>query len=241
MYRERHSVDCETNGSAFMASQVDDALGALIENLELPEDWQERISRTAAKIDAGDIIKLKEQRRRLVRAYADGGYEDAEYARVLTHLDARIRAAEPTSMVAARDARTLLTDVKGLWSEATPDERRRLVAPLIDRVYVDVETREICALSPSEGFAALLGAALRKSCQPATLVSVDAADWREVWTWWRRGRIELPVQAEDALSLLQAYPVSLISLRAPAAGPAARSQLDDLGHSASASGAPHPG
>src|SRR5205823_5301619 len=31
--------------------------------------------------------------------------------------------------------------------------------------------------------------------------------------WWRRGRIELPVQATDALSLLQAYPDSLISLR----------------------------
>ena len=26
--------------------------------------------------------------------------------------------------------------------------------------------------------------------------------------WWRRGRIELPVQVTDALSMLQAYPVS---------------------------------
>lgn len=47
------------------------------------------------------------------------------------------------------------------------------------------------------------------------LVRVETAGWREVWTWWRRGRIELPVQAEDALSLLQAYPDSLISLRRP--------------------------
>ena len=44
------------------------------------------------------------------------------------------------------------------------------------------------------------------------------------WSWWRRGRIELPVQVTYALSLLQAYPDSLISPRTSAAGPCVRGQ-----------------
>ena len=48
-------------------------------------------------------------------------------------------------------------------------------------------------------------------------------------TWWRRGRIELPVQVRNALSLLQAYPDRLISPLTPAAGPVVNGQPMVLG------------
>lgn len=58
--------------------------------------------------------------------------------------------------------------------------------------------------------------------------------------WWRRGRIELPVQVNNALSLLQAYPYRLISPRPAAEGPNGRGQPIVLGprHRRHASSAP---
>ena len=209
MYRERHSLDCDTNNHALMAHFIDDRLGSLVEHLTVPDDWRERMLQMACKTSgAPDPARLQDLRRKIVRAYGDGGYTDAEYEEKLGEIDARIRSAKPPSVVRATEAHALLTDLQGLWADASPEERSRLLAPLVERVYVDVESKTVCAITPADGFGALLSAALRESRQPAVLLPADTFDCREVWTWWRRGRIELPVQVRDALSMLQAYPYS---------------------------------
>src|SRR5690606_20468426 len=55
---------------------------------------------------------------------------------------------------------TLLGDLSTLWREAQPEERRRLVAPLLNGVFIDVESRMIAGLLPREPFRALLECAV---------------------------------------------------------------------------------
>ena len=58
----------------------------------------------------------------------------------------------------------------GTTSEATPDERRRLVAPVVERVFVDVETKRISGLVPMPGFRTLLGAGMQKTADHAAVL-----------------------------------------------------------------------
>ena len=91
------------------------------------------------------------------------------------------------------EAGQLFENVDGLWNEATPEERRRLIKPLIERVYVDIEIRLVGAITPVPAFHKLLGKATVKTESSAlTLLSVDEAERLNVWSWWRRGRVELP-------------------------------------------------
>lgn len=108
--------------------------------------------------------------------------------------------------------------------------RARLIAPLIERAYVDIETKRACVITAAPGFDVLIDGVFVSSSQPAcSLLPAEAAGQPEVWTWWRRGRIELPVQVRDALSLLQAYPDRFVSPLTPAAGPVVVGQSMVLG------------
>jgi hypothetical protein len=212
MYRERHAFDCETNNHACMARPVDDQIGALFGSLVIPDDWPERIATLAAKRDCKrvDVAALQDRKRRIYQIHEDGGYrDDAEYKTKLAEIEAQIRTAQPAPMVRVEECLTLFKDLPALWQEATPEERSRLIAPLVERVYVDIETRRVAAITPAEGFGSLLMEVLEQPDWSAcVLLPAEAANQPDWWTWWRRGRIELPVQVRDALSLLQAYPCS---------------------------------
>jgi hypothetical protein len=59
----------------------------------------------------------------------------------------------------------LASRVPSLWEEATPEERRRLLIPLVERVYVDISTKRVGAIVPASGFRLLLeNAAKTASC-----------------------------------------------------------------------------
>lgn len=89
----------------------------------------------------------------------------------------------------------LFENIPELWEEATPEKRGKLLSPLIERVYVDLECSMIGAAVPAPGFRRLLeGAMVRAGSPAAMLLSEDDAERLKVWSWWRRGRVELPVQ-----------------------------------------------
>ena len=177
-----------------MAAPIDDQVGELFKSLAIPEDWRERIAILAAKrgVCRVDVASLQEQRRRLVRAYADGGYSDVEYEERLTDLDVRLRTVQPAPVVRAEACIELIGDLPVLWSAATGEERARLIAPLVQRVYVDVEAKRVCAITPAPGFDLLIEGVLATSGQPACfLLPAEAAGRPECWTWWRRGSARL--------------------------------------------------
>ena len=83
------------------------------------------------------------------------------------------------------------------------EERRKLIGPLIECVYLDMESRLIGALSPVAAFRTLLDKAMARSESTAVmLLSEDETERLKVWSWWRRGWVEL--HPEQRLQVLLA-------------------------------------
>jgi len=72
------------------------------------------------------------------------------------------------------------------------EERRKLIGPLIQLVYVDLEQKQIAAIVPEPLFQALLDHAIQKAPGvPVLLVPAAESSHEQIWSWWRRGRVEL--------------------------------------------------
>ena len=157
MYRERHSHDCFTNNRSIMAKKVDEQIETILTSVQLLPDWRDEMARLAAANHGEvDIKGLQEKRRRLSRAYAEGAYNDTEYDARLADIDAKLRLTRPLGLPTLEEAAELFEDIPQFWTEATPEERRKLISPLIERVYVDMGTSIIGAIVPVAGFRRLL-------------------------------------------------------------------------------------
>ncbi|HZA21312.1 MAG TPA: recombinase family protein, partial [Dehalococcoidia bacterium] len=193
MYRERHSHECMTNGRSIMAKKVDEQVKEILTSVELLPEWQTEMTRLAvANKEGPDPKELQEKRRRISRAYAEGAFSDAEYEAKLAEIDAQLRLTNPMELPTLEEAARLFEDIPQIWEEATPEERRKLLSPLVERVYVDMEFSMIGAIRPVLAFRQLLeGAMSRAESSAAMLLSEDDAERLQVWSWWRRGRVEL--------------------------------------------------
>jgi hypothetical protein len=140
-----------------------------------------------------DIGRLQPERKRVVRTFLDESITEEEYRRRLVEIDSQIRTAQPVVQAGIEDAAALLSDLPALWPEATSGERQQLIAPLIERSYIDVEYRCIAAIAPTPAFRSLLKNALNHLAQPTCVLveATDEIDWAQWWTWWRRGRRRL--------------------------------------------------
>ena len=195
MYRERHSRECATNGCSIAARSVDNQVEAIMTSVELLPEWRDRMARLAVADSKGpDPKELRERRRGLSIAYSNGAFTDAEYQAKLGKIDASLRLTEDVELPTIEEAVRLFENIQQLWEKATPDERRRLISPLIERVYVDMECSMIGAIVPASGFRRVIeGAMVRAESSPAMLLSEGDTERLKVWSWWRRGRDELPV------------------------------------------------
>ena len=192
MYRERHSHQCSTNNRSIMAKKVDEQIEAILTSVELRPEWRDEMAQLAIASTEGPSPKeLKDKRRRLSRAYADGAFNDKEYEEKLAEIDVRVRLTENVELPTLEEAASLFGDIPQLWEEATPEERRKLISPIVERVYVDMESSMIGAIVPAAGFRRLLEGAMMAAESPAAmLLSEDESDRLKVWSWWRRGRLQ---------------------------------------------------
>ena len=201
MYRERHSHECTTNNRSMMAQKVDQQIQSILTSIELLPEWGVEMSRLAVTENEGpDPQELQEKRRRISRAYAEGAFSDAEYDAKLAEIDSQLRMKIPMELPALEQAAQLFEEIPQLWEEATPEEKRKLFSPLVERVYVDMEYSLIGAVVPVPAFRQLLeGGVTRAESSAAILLSEDEAERLKVWSWWRRGR--------EPVSLIQANAV----------------------------------
>ena len=87
------------------------------------------------------------------------------------------------------------------------DERRRLLVTMLDAVYVDAKgSRSIVAIKPKPPFRPIFQVAATRegSGIDITKEPLDISNPEAPCLWWRRGRVELPVQRRQTQDILQA-------------------------------------
>ena len=175
-----------------MADAIDKQIETILTSVELQPGWRDRIAQlVVADHNGPDPVDLKERKRRLSRAYANMAFSDAEYETKLREIEASLRLTEQVELPTLEEAAQLFRDIPQLWKEATPEEQRKLLSPLLERVYVDMESGRIGAIAPAPGFRRLLEGAMTPSPgSHVLLLSEDESDRMNVWSWWRRGRVE---------------------------------------------------
>ena len=143
-----------------------------------------------------DLAALQMRKMRIGKAYVDGALSETDYSKRLQEIDGQLRQLQSPVDDAINSAAELFRNVGRLWDEATLSERERLVAPLIDRVFIDIGSKQIAAIAPAPGFKQLIDNAVQQAPDARCVIvgpnEVSQTDDGSVW--WRRGRVELPVQ-----------------------------------------------
>ena len=157
MYRERHAHECPTNNKSIMAKAVDQQIEAILTSVELRPGWRDRMAELVVADARGpNPTDLKERKRRLSIAFANMAFSESEYKARLGEIEASLRLTEQVELPTLEEAAQLFGDIPQLWKEATPEEQRKLLSPLLERVYVDMESGRIGAIAPAPGFRRLL-------------------------------------------------------------------------------------
>ena len=101
---------------------------------------------------------------------------------------------------AAMEAGKLLENLPDLWEEADLTEKHKLLMAMLDAVYVDtVEEKSVVAIRPKPAFRPIFEVATTRAGSGILLINQtpqtqDEPEASESCSWWRRGRVELPVQ-----------------------------------------------
>ena len=138
--------------------------------------------------------------KRLGKAYVDGLYPDDDYRREKRALEEKLATLVVPGVDAAKEAGELLERLPSLWEEANLSERRKLLLSMLDAVYIDTaDEKAVVAIRPKPAFRPLFEIATTREGSDVVLIKEppqtdfepEAAD---SCFWWRRGRVELPVQ-----------------------------------------------
>jgi len=98
---------------------------------------------------------------------------------------------------AAEEAGNLLQDLPHLWEQASKAERRSLLQARLESVYVDhKDAKAIVAIQPKPAFRAVFQVATINADSGVILIKEPPDQPQKApspCSWWRRGRVELPV------------------------------------------------
>ena len=89
-------------------------------------------------------------------------------------------------------------------------ERRKLLLSMLEAVYVDtVEEKAVVAIRPKPAFRALFEIATTREGSDVVLINEtpqasDEPEAADLCFWWRRGRVDVPVQSGLWPDILQA-------------------------------------
>ncbi|MCI0898002.1 MAG: recombinase family protein, partial [Chloroflexi bacterium] len=145
-------------------------------------------------------LQAEQRLKRLGRTYVDGLYSDDDYKREKRSLEDSIAGLVVPGVDSAKEAGELLEDLPALWKAATLSEQRKLLITMLDAIYVDtVDEKAIVAIRPKPAFRPLFEIATTRAGSGVVLIketpqALDEPEASASCFWWRRGRVELPVQ-----------------------------------------------
>ena len=130
----------------------------------------------------------------MAKAYVDGLFPDEEYHRQKKLLEMELESLVVPQANAAEEAGKLIMNLPRLWAEANLEERRKLLLTMLDAVYFDAKkTKSIVAVRPKPPFKPIFQVAATKEGSDIRIINEPLSKARPCF-WWRRGRVELPVQ-----------------------------------------------
>ena len=247
--RSRSHMDCPGDGKSIRWEVPDDQIGRIVGAVILPEAWLDRV---LAQVHLADEVKRineerKEVERRLKRlgqVYLDNLITVEEYHRQKRLLEDKMASLVIPAVDATEEAGKLLENLPGLWDKATTGERRRILLTMLDAVYVEaIEAKAIVVIRPKPAFMPLFEMATTRDGSEVILIKEKPPGGPEATDpcfWWRRGRVELPVQKVLRSNMLQACPALYICSSKASAGGISREPADFLKPPLSASGQMRP-
>ena len=207
-YRERKGTrsegGCPNEGKTVRTEVLDEQVGRIVESIKLDASWERRMAGIIHTLDKRAEVEserhtLEQKLRRLGKTYRDGLIDDDEYElqqRVLkTQLDSLVVPEERSTLQAGH----LLENLPLLWQKASPEERHSILNGFLECVYVDIQKPgTVVGIKPKPQFMGLFQFMEAKSETPVSpeIKSPEPQDDSELdlTGWWRRGRVELPVQ-----------------------------------------------
>jgi len=223
-HRESRSIAaCPAAGGSISCHIADEQVGKLVEAIELGPRWLEEVLAIVTVQDEVQRVReqrkqVQEKLRRLGVTYRDLLIPEVEYQAKKRQYEAELESLIVPAVNAAEEAGRLIQDLPRLWAKANMTERRRLLVTMLDAVYVDArEDRAVVAFKPKPPFRPIFqvattkegsgivlvknepdsGNGARLSTRGPTPVGPQAAAPEaptELCSWWRWGRVELPVQ-----------------------------------------------
>ena len=193
---------CPAEGASMPCHVPDVQTGWIVEAIELGPKWLEEVLAIISVQDEVQRVKkerkdVQEKLRRMAKAYVDGLFPDEEYHRQKRLLEMELESLVVPQASAAEEAGKLIQDLPKLWAGANLTERRRLLLTMLDAVYVDAkEDKCIVAVKPKPPFRPIFQVATTREGSGIILLNEPPEDAPEAQScfWWRRGRVELPVQ-----------------------------------------------
>lgn len=156
--RAREGYDCPAGGRAISCQLIDSQMDSIIKSLTLDPSWRQRIIEKLSQVSERESIlkqrrQAEEKLKRLGRSYIDGVIDDGEYSVQLKLLQDTLDSLVIPGADAAVRAGEFLEGLGRVWGEATMEERHKLLASMLDAVYIDVEaSRRIVGLQPKPPF-----------------------------------------------------------------------------------------
>jgi site-specific DNA recombinase len=205
-YREhtgsRGHCTCQAEGASMPCHVPDEQMSKIVGAIELGPKWLEEVLAIISLKDEVERVrdersKAEEKLRRMAKAYVDNLFPDEEYHRQKRLLEMELESLVVPEANAAEEAGRLIRDLPKLWTGANLEERRKLLLTMLDAVYVDAkEEKRIVAIKPKPPFRPVFQVATTKEGSGVMLLNEPPENTPEARScfWWRRGRVELPVQ-----------------------------------------------
>ncbi len=146
-------LQCDDSGLSVKADIIEEEIGTILRNLQLPEYWQDTIREAVMSEDERQQMLdrrryLEGKLRRLGMAFADGVVGKSDYVHERDAVQAELATLVIPENVDVIDAGLYLETLRDLWDEATLEEQRDICRLLLKAVHYDLRQQCIVELIP---------------------------------------------------------------------------------------------
>ncbi len=164
-YREmahKRGLQCPNRNIGADADLVEDQVSQLFLHIQLPDDWMAEVKNLFHDEDAWGEVEQERQKlmhilENLRQSYVLGYYDHLPnkkevFEKEYEAYQDRLLSLPKVDLEAIQQASRIFIDMKEVWEEATPQERRGLVRDSLRSVFLDVSEPHITSVCPHPEF-----------------------------------------------------------------------------------------